>query len=191
MKLYDLWIKYKQAPDNTKLERRLCKKIHLFAKIVLRQFKLHSVTMSYEDLLQEAFVCFFSIAAGYNPERSAMEYYFMQCFRRHVGKQLGAQPHHVPLEEDGLVDDAPTPEDSVIGVELENIIYDTLTDENELYLFSTYLREGVSDISEIAKLEIAAGFAVDEKQIQHVLDKLRQRLRERLSEDYDVPKESA
>lgn len=82
MKLRKLWNEYEKNPSYEN-EKLLCNRIRMLAKTVLKRFRIYSVVLSYEDLMQQAFVCFFE-CVRYCEDTIPLQGFFIVSFRNHV-----------------------------------------------------------------------------------------------------------
>jgi len=176
MKLFQLWEEYQKNPnfENSKL---LCRRINEFARKVLSRFRINNPTVSYEDLLQQAFVCFYELIDVYDPKRGTLEGFFMLVYRRHVIKILKGLPYTVPYRDSE--DDSPNPLELLLVCELEMKI-ESLLSEPESHIYNTYLKEGVLDYKEIAKIENK-----DANTIMWVINEIGNKIRQYLDKTYD------
>ena len=83
MKLEELLEEYNKDPTNESAHR-LCNRIKMFARIVLKNFNLKYLSHSYEDLIQQAYACFFTIVDSYDKDKASLETFFMNSYKNHV-----------------------------------------------------------------------------------------------------------
>jgi RNA polymerase sigma factor (sigma-70 family) len=143
----------------------------------LRRFKIGNPFLSYEDLLQQAYICFFDIIPEYDPKKGSLEGFFLLSFRRHVIDLLRKMPPKFSYLKD-VEDNTPNPLDILIIQESNKEIDKELStilseDENEMY--NKYLKQGIFDYIEIAEEE---GMSADDAKwlMDAVINKLRQHL---------------
>jgi len=150
--LHQLWKQYNDNPDDEVISDVLCKRVRKFARIVLRRVKIGYTTVIYEDLMQLAFLCFFKIAPVYKEGSGSLEGYFIYSFTNEVSEFIKSSNFIWYKHADNIPDVAQNPLESMIFEELNKEVEDLLSFE-ELNLLNTYLKEGIYDLSYIAKEE--------------------------------------
>jgi len=181
MKLVDLWNEYEKDPNDKEAEEVLCQRIQMFAKKVLGRFRVNNPTLSYEDLLQQAYICFLEIMPKYDPERGTLEGFFLLSFRKHIIGLLRKLPRSVPFRDrnGGL----PSPLDILIAQEFNKEV-ENLLSETESYLYNSYLKEGIFSYKSIATEE-----KTDENSVRWLIDSIGNKIRQFLDREYDFYKE--
>jgi RNA polymerase sigma factor (sigma-70 family) len=175
MKLKDIWYQYENDPDNEENTQLLCQKIQLFAKKVIHRFKINNPCLSYEDLLQQAYICFYDIIPQYDPRRGSLEGFFLTSFRNHIISLLRKQPRNVSFRD--TEDTTPNQLELLLVDEFDREL-DTLLTKDESDMYNDYLKVGNFDYKEIAKEE-----NISDNEAKWLMDstinKIRMHLKER------------
>jgi len=181
MKLIDLWNEYEKDPNDKEAEEALCQRIQMFAKKVLGRFRVNNPTVSYEDLLQQAYICFLEIIPKYVEDRGTLEGFFLLSYRKHIINFLRKLPRSVPFRD--TEGDYSNPLDILIAREFDNEVRCLLT-ETETYVYDSYLKEGIFSYKEIAEEE-----KTEEDTVRWIVDSIGNKIRQFLDREYNFYKE--
>lgn len=177
MKLSDIWYEYEKNPTDVEIAKLLQQKIQMLAKVVLNDFRINNHVVSYEDLLQQAYLCFFDfVVPQYDPERGSLEGLFMTSFRHHVIYIFRDLVRSAICAD--VIDDTPNALEILLAIEFDKEVR-SLLDDSEQKLYE-YLVTGNFDFKEIAQEE-----GTDEKTVRDIATSITNKVYKLLDSKYN------
>lgn len=178
--LSQLWERYCENPEDEKATKELRNRIEKHARRILKEYKLYEIDgNTYEDLIQQAFACFFEIVHGHDANKGTLAGFFIYSFRSNLIKIIKRPKLVVYGESYDAVDWKRTPLDNLLFEEVNREIEQLLSVE-ELNVLNQYLKEGITDYNKIAELE---GVSVND--VKWAVDSMQNKIRQYLDKEYN------
>ena len=179
MKLIKLWNAYEAHPNDVRVHDRLCKKIRIYASIVLKKLRVDYNLVSYEDLVQEAYICFFDIVGDYEPEKGSLDNFFLTYYKWYVIKLLDSiyeGPFFVRYAEEEIEDATPSVVDLLLAQEMDEGLNELFTGEIENMLYNEFLKHGIADHELIMKELEEEGWELDSERLRSTILNMQERI---------------